>query len=157
MFYHPQGWQMWMPDSSPSNNQDHFRVLVIVYLSVEVLVTSFEFLQGYVITIFVAVPVPVSVSVWWEAPPLQAGALSCHHWLWGARYATRQLSCSNTVSLCHEEEFPFPPVPYEWNFQTFAVNLSVSVFSSTDCSLYLVYLPFSHFLKQFLFIDQMIQ
>lgn len=146
-----------MPDSSLSNNQEHFRVLVVFYLSVEVLVTSFEFLHGYIITLFIPVSVPVLVrhSAWQEAPPLQASALKCHHWHWGARYVTRQLSCSNGVSLCHEEDFSFPPVPYEWNFPTFAVNLSVSVFSSTD--LYLVYLPFSYFLKQFLFIDHMIQ
>lgn len=147
---------MWMPDSSLSNNQEHFRVLVIFYLSGKVLATSFEFLQGYLITFFIPVPAPVSVrhSVWWEAPPLQAGALRCHHWLWGARCVTRQLSCSNAVSLCHEQNFSFPP---EWNFPTFAVNLSVSIFSSTDCSLYLLYLPFSHFLEQFLFIGHMIQ
>lgn len=150
---------MWMPDSSPKTNQERFRVLVIFYLSGEVLVASFEFPQGHLITLFIPVPVSVSVrySVWWEAPPLQAAALRCHHWLWGARYVTRQLSCSNAVSLCHEEDFSFPPVPYEWHFPTFAVNISVSIFSSTDCSLYLLYLPVSHFLKPFLFIGHMIQ
>lgn len=95
-----------------------FRVLVIFYLSGEVLVTSLEFLQGYLITLFVPVSVPVSVrhSVWWEAPPLQAGAFRCQLWLWGARYATQQLSCSDAVSLCHEEDFSFPPVPCEVKF-----------------------------------------
>lgn len=110
MFYHPQGWKMWMPDSSPSNGQEYFRVLVIFYLSGDVLLISFEFLPGYFITLFI--PVSVRHSVWWEAPPLLAGALRCHLWLWGVRYATRQLNCSNAVSLCHEEDFSFPLVPY---------------------------------------------
>lgn len=78
-----------------------FRVLVIFCLSGEVLMTSFEFLQGYLITLFVPVSVPVSVRhcVRWEAPPLQAGAFKWQLWLWGARYATQQLSCSDAVSL----------------------------------------------------------